>query len=184
MALEPNNNNHKEEVASQPAPASQSPEELLKSVEAKRDEYLSGWQRAKADFSNYKKEEFKRLEEVARYGQEELVKECITILDNFDLGLRALEKAGAVERGIYLIRGQIEDVLKRQGLKRIEIKTGDMFNPMVAEALHDVESDLPPGSVVEEIAPGYELHDKIIRPARVTVSKPRSDPSTRSPEAT
>ena len=51
------------------------------------------------------------------------------MLDNFDLGLRAMEKAGPVEKGIYLIRSQIEDILKKRGLTKMEIKTGDMFDP-------------------------------------------------------
>lgn len=143
----------------------------LKLCEAKRDEYLAGWQRAKADFLNYKKEEYKRLEEIARYGSEEFIRELITILDNFDLGLASLEKAGPVEKGIYLIRGQIEEVLKRRGLKKITIHKGDKFNPATQESIGEVESEGPEGVVIEEISPGYELYDKIIRPARVKISK-------------
>src|SRR5437762_451380 len=89
----------------------------LETIKKQRDEYLAGWQRAKADFINYKKEEMKHLEEVAQYGSKDLIKDLISVLDNFDLGLRALEKAGPVEKGIYLIRSQIEDILKRQGLE-------------------------------------------------------------------
>src|SRR5882672_7995827 len=92
--------------------------EKLAAAEKQRDEYLSGWQRAKADFINYRKEEMKHLEEVARYGNEDLIKDLISVLDNFDLGLRALEKAGPVERGVYLIKTQIEDILKKRGLVR------------------------------------------------------------------
>src|SRR5690348_17419356 len=90
-------------------------EKKLTEVEAKRDEYLAGWQRAKADFINYKKEEMKHLEEIARYGSEDLIKDLISVLDNFDLGLRSLEKHGPVEKGVYLIRSQIEDILRKRG---------------------------------------------------------------------
>src|SRR6185437_1171147 len=82
-------------------------ENELDEIKKQRDEYLAGWQRAKADFANYKKEEMKHLEEVARYGSEDLIKDLISVLDNFDLGLRALEKTGPVEKGVYLIRSQI-----------------------------------------------------------------------------
>jgi len=149
------------------APIQEESEKLKK----ERDEYLSGWQRAKADFINYKKDELKRLEEVARYGSEELMGELITILDNFDLGLQALEKSGPVEKGVYIIRTQIEDVLKRRGLERINLKPGDKFDPTVAEAIAEVESDKPAGTIVEEIESGWRLYDKIVRPARVKVSK-------------
>ena len=150
-------------------------EEKLAAAEKQRDEYLAGWQRAKADFINYKKEEFKRLEEIARYGNEELIKDLIVILDNFDLGLAALEKAGPVEKGIYMIRQQIEDVLTKRGLEKIVLKPGDRFNPAISEAIHEVPSDKPAGTVVEIIEAGYRMYDKILRPARVTISKSRSE---------
>lgn len=145
--------------------------EKLAATEAQRDEYLKGWQRAKADFINYKKEEMRHLEEVAKYGSEDLIKDLISVLDNFDLGLRALEKSGPVEKGVYLIRSQIEDILKKRGLEKIDLKPGDPFDPAVAEALSEVVADRPPGTIVEEIEPGYRLHDKVLRAARVIVSK-------------
>lgn len=147
------------------------PQNELEAVTKQRDEYLAGWQRAKADFINYKKEEMKHLEEVARYGSEDLIKDLISVLDNFDLGLRALEKAGPVEKGIYLIRSQIEDILRKRGLEKVSVKVGDVFDPAVAEALSEVPSDRPAGTVVEEIEPGYRLHEKVLRPARVIISK-------------
>jgi len=143
----------------------------LAAAERQRDEYLSGWQRAKADFINYKKDELKRLEEMARYGNEEIMKDLVSVLDNFDLGLRAMERAGPVEKGVYMIRAQIEDILKRRGLERMSVKVGDEFDPAVAEAVAMTESDKPSGVILEEIEPGYKLHDKVIRPARVRVSK-------------
>jgi molecular chaperone GrpE len=146
-------------------------EAKLAAAEQQRDEYLAGWQRTKADFINYKKEEMKHLEDVARYGSEDLMKDLIGVLDNFDLGLRTLEKAGPVERGIYLIRSQIEDILKKRGIEKLTVKAGDEFDPMIAEAMTEVPSDRPPGTIVEEVEPGYRLGDKILRPARVILSK-------------
>jgi molecular chaperone GrpE len=146
-------------------------ETKLAEAEQRRDEYLAGWQRTKADFINYKKEEMKHLEDVARYGSEDLIKDLISVLDNFDLGLRTLEKAGPVERGIYLIRSQIEDILRKRGLEKVSVKAGDEFDPMIAEAMAEVPSDRPPGVIVEEVEPGYRLHQKILRPARVIISK-------------
>ena len=143
----------------------------LEEAKKQRDEYLSGWQRAKADFINYKKEEMKRLEEISQYGNVDLIKDMISVLDNFDLGLRSLEKAGPVEKGVYLIKSQMEDILKKRGVEKIDIKPGDQFDPNVAEALSEVPSDHPAGTVVEQIEPGYRLRDKIVRPARVIISK-------------
>ena len=146
-------------------------EEKLAKAEKDRDEYLAGWQRAKADFINYKKEELARLEEMAKYGNEDFIRELITVMDNFDLGLAALEKSGPIEKGIYMIRAQIEDILKRRGLERISVKVGDQFNPSHCEAIVEVESEKPPETIVEIIEPGYKLNEKIIRPTRVKISK-------------
>jgi molecular chaperone GrpE len=153
--------------------------EKLIEAEKQRDEYLAGWQRAKADFINYKKEELKHLEDVSRYGSAEFMKDLIAVLDNFDLALRTLEKEGPVEKGIYLIRTQIEDGLKKRGLEKIDIKEGDVFDPAVAEALAEVEAEKPPGTVVEIIEPGYRLYEKVLRPARVIVSREKEDPNSK-----
>ena len=145
--------------------------EQLAAAERQRDEYLAGWQRAKADFLNYKKEEMARLQDAIKYGSEDLVKDLISVLDNFDLALRSLERSGPVEKGIYLIRSQIEDILKKRGLARMEIKPGDLFDPATMEAMTETPSDLPPGTVAEEIEPGYRLHEKVLRASRVILSK-------------
>jgi len=143
----------------------------LEETKKQRDEYLAGWQRAKADFINYKKEEMAHLQEAVKYGSEDLIKDLVSVMDNFDLGLRVLEKAGPVEKGIYMIRSQIEDILKKRGLAKIETKKGDLFDPATMEAMTEIESDLPHGAVVEEIEPGYRLHEKVLRASRVIISK-------------
>lgn len=147
----------------------------LEACKKKCEEYLAGWQRAKADFVNYKRDEMKRYEDLARYASEDLMEELIGVLDNFDLGLRAMEKQGPVERGVYMIRTQIEDILKKRGLTRIPFSPGDSFDPAIHEAI--AEGDPPagggtsPGTVIEELSPGYRLHDKVMRPARVKIVK-------------
>ena len=161
----------KSEEKEVPQPDAREGEAKLAEIERQRDEYLAGWQRAKADFINYKREEMEKMGDIARYGNEELIKDLIGVLDNFDLALRTLEREGPVEKGIYLIRTQIEDILKKRGLMKIEIAEGDHFDPAVAEALTQVVSDKPEGTVAEMIEPGYRLHEKVLRPARVIISK-------------
>jgi molecular chaperone GrpE len=154
-----------------PEPTVADLKEQIEEMTVQRDEYLAGWQRAKADFINYKKEESNRAIEVARYGSEDLIKDLISVMDNFDLALRTLEKVGPVEKGIYLIRTQIEDILKKRGLEKVDVKEGDVFDPATAEALAEVASEKPAGAVVEVIEQGYRLHEKVLRPARVIISK-------------
>ncbi len=145
--------------------------EKLAVTEKQRDEYLAGWQRAKADFINYKKDEVRRFEDMIRFANEDLLEELIDVLDSFDLGLAALEKAGPVEKGVYMVRSKLESVLKQRGLERLSVKAGDMFDPSLSEAIVEAESDQPAGTILEIIEAGYKLHDKILRPARVKVSK-------------
>ena len=143
----------------------------LSKCQKERNEYLDGWKRAKADLINYKKDEMKRFEMMAKFSQEAIIKDLITVLDSFDLALAALEKEGKVEKGIYLIRAQLEDILKQNGLERVIISTGQPFDPSLQEAIASVDSDKPSGTVVEEVERGYLLHGKLVRPARVKVAK-------------
>lgn len=138
---------------------------------AEKEEYLAGWKRVKADFINYKKDELKRLEEIARFGNEDLIRDLITVLDSFDLGLLAMEKEGKAVKGMYMIRTQLEDVLKRKGLERVMISVGQPFDPALHESIASVESDLKSGMIVEEVERGYLLHGRMIRPARVKIAK-------------
>lgn len=151
------------------------PEEIdeLSKCQKERDEYLDGWKRAKADLINYKKDEAKRFEAIVKFSNESLVRELINVLDSFDLALIALENEAdsKKEKGLYLIRQQLEDILKQNGLERIIISVGQPFDPALQEAVAEVESDKPSGTIIEEVERGYLLNGKLIRPARVKVSK-------------
>jgi molecular chaperone GrpE len=151
-------------------------DELTK-TQAERDEYLKGWQRANADLANYRKDEAKRFDDFAKYKTDTILKECITILDSFDLAIASIEKqAGGgkngIEKGIYLIRSQMENMLKNHGVTRMVLKAGDVLDPMKAEALMEESSEtIQEGNITEEITPGYMLHDKVLRAAQVKISK-------------
>lgn len=145
-------------------------DELLK-CQKEREEYLDGWKRAKAELLNYKKDEAQRFEQIIKLANEDLIKDLLVVLDSFDLGLAALEKEGLAQKGMYLIRYQLEDILKSHGLEPISVSEGQPFNPATQEAIAEVESDKPSGTVIEEVEKGYLLNGQIIRPARVKVSK-------------
>lgn len=137
-------------------------------------EYLNGWQRAKADFINYKNDAGKRLEDTARFMTRSLVTDILPVLDSFDLACQQMEgKQGSEQeiKGILLIRSQLLDVLKKRGVEVISLHPGDPFNPELHEALGEVESSFASGVVVEEFQKGYILQGKVVRPARVRVAK-------------
>jgi len=176
-------------------------EDELTKCQKERDEYLDGWKRAKADLINYKKDEAKRFEAVVKFANEAIIRDLINVLDSFDLALIALTNADITQinaeinksqtnaddtqtnaeespresaswqKGLYLIRQQLEDILRQNGLERIIVSVGQPFDPALQEAIATVESDKPGGTVVEEVEKGYLLNGKLIRPARVKVAK-------------
>lgn len=148
-------------------------EELKDLEELKRqcEEYLNGWKRAKADLINYQKDEQKRLDDIVKFSNWDLVRDLVTVLDSFDLAIAALEKEGKVEKGVYMIKSQLEDTLKRRGLEKIVVVVGKPFDPSLQEAISESDSEEPAGTVVEEIERGYLLGGRVIRPARVKLSK-------------
>lgn len=146
--------------------------EELKQCGSEKREYLEGWQRAKADLINYKRDEAKRFEELAKFAAEGIVAEVVSALDSFDLALRH-DMPKDVEKGIVLIRSQLEDVLRRRGLEVIPATVGQRFDPSIHESLGEVEADGEEGMVAEELQKGYLLNGKVLRPARVKISKRR-----------
>lgn len=152
---------------------SQLQQEEIEKIKKERDEYLDGWKRAMADFSNYKKDEFKRIESVLKLSNEQLIKDLLPVLDSFDLALESLlanQSDAKIEKGVYLIRSQFEDVLKKYGLERITAPPGTPFDPAVHDAVVSVEGK-ESGTIAEEVERGYMLGGKIIRPVRVKVVK-------------
>jgi len=150
-------------------------EDALGRCARERDEYLNGWKRAKADLANYRKEEEERFSVFAQFSTEALIAELLALFDSFDLGLAAVNDDGEAKRGFYLIRGQLEDILKRRGLETILAPPGTPFDPARHEGVGEMTSEYPPGTVAEEESRGYAFGGRVLRPARVKVSKGQND---------
>lgn len=146
-------------------------ESELEKLKKQCEEYLNGWKRAKADLINYQKDEAKRFEEMMQYATGAMVRDLIPVLDSFELGISALEKNGPVDKGVYIIKTQLEEVLKRKGLEKIKVSPGDPFDPMKHESIGEIEGKVASGQVAEEIESGYLLNGKVVRPARVKLAK-------------
>lgn len=153
-------------------------EELKKELEIcqkQKSEYLTGWQRARADFLNYKKEERERIEEILKYTNEELIFKILPILDNFYLIETKLPediKKNENVKGILQIKNQIIDLLKREGVEELKIKVGDKFDPNYQEAVETTEKEgIEPGIILEITQKGYIINGRLLRPAKVKVSK-------------
>jgi len=150
-------------------------EKKLESCLKERKEYLEGWQRERADFLNYKKEQEKINKELFQKFKEKLIKNFLIILDNFDLILKEENLKNLNEeiiKGLLLIKSQFLDVLKKEGLKEIEVQEGDRFNPEIHEAVILEEKEgRKKDEIIEVLVKGYFLNGKVIRPAKVKVGK-------------
>jgi len=152
-------------------------EELKKKLEESeklKQEYLAGWQRARADFLNYKKEELKRVGNLVKVATENLILELLPILDNFDIAEKNLSKEKREDpniKGFLQIKKQILDFLKKQGVE--EIKTvGEKLNLQFHEVVEEVDTDeVETGYIIEEVQKGYEINGRVLRPAKVKVAK-------------
>lgn len=145
-------------------------EELRAKVEELEDRLL----RAKADTQNLRRRSAVEQSSAIRYANAELIKSLLGVLDDFERSLAATgtsDNLQAVVDGAGLVYQNLIQALRTQGLQAIDA-LHEPFDPNVHEAIMQQPcTDYPAGTVVEEIAKGYRLHDRVIRPTKVVVSK-------------
>jgi molecular chaperone GrpE len=153
-------------------------EELKKKLEEKEKEtkeVLDRMLRVAADFENYKKRAAREKEELIKFSNEEVIKAILPFVDNLERAVNHSEKvkeAQSLVEGVKLTIQQLLQSLNKFGLSPVE-SLGKPFDPAFHEAVMVVATDKhQPNHVVEEFHKGYLLHDRLIRPAAVSVSKP------------
>lgn len=151
-------------------------DELEKKAKAS-EEYYDRLLRQQAEFENYKKRTARDVEEFRKIANEALIEMLLPVLDNFD---RALFHAAKdtdpkhILEGIQMIRKLFEDALRKQGLTDIH-SLGEKFDPHIHEAIAFEETDeKEEGIVVEVFQHGYLLHDRLLRPATVKITKKKT----------
>jgi len=148
--------------------------EKLKVCQKEKEKYLAGWQRERADFINYRKDEEERLEEIGIFQQGRIILEFLTVLDSFEKAEEELKKISLSSedliqwaKGVLEIKNQIKKILEKERIQ--EIDTRGKFNPDLHEAIETVEGD--DDKIIEVVQKGYLLEGKLLRPARVKVGK-------------
>lgn len=146
----------------------------LKEAQAKRDEYLDGWQRCKAESVNVRKEAFAAADRAASRAKDSIIEDIIPVLDSFDMAATGEAWANVDESwrsGIEQIRNQLLDVLSRNGITRY-CKVGDMSDHNLHEIVQEMEDVAgESGEIVRILRYGYKTSEKILRPAQVIVKK-------------
>ena len=144
-------------------------------AKAKAIEYLDGWQRARADFANYKKRQEQQMSDLRTFAAMDLIKRLIPIADDFERAQKTLPEGIShmtwIE-GVMLVQRKLQLLLEAEGVKPIEARRGEVFDPNIHEAVtHDDVDGIDSGYVIEELQKGYKVGDKVIRPALVRVAK-------------
>jgi len=142
---------------------------LTEELEEMSEKYL----RLYAEFDNYKKRVNKDKEELLKYGQESILYELLTVIDNLDLALKHAsdEVSTGLIQGVEITYKELMKTLEKFGLTRVEAE-GKTFDPSVHHAMSQVENgELEENIVVEEYRKGFMLKDKVLRPSLVAVSK-------------
>ena len=158
----------------------QAGKEQFEALAQERDEVKDRFLRLQAEFENFRRRNLKERQEAHNYGNQNVFKDLLPTVDNLD---RAMEHSAdaaegsrgedlqALLQGIELVRREIQGVLGKHGVTKIEA-AGQLFDPAIHEAMTQVVDDeVPQGSVVQVLEEGYQLKDRMLRPARVVVSK-------------
>jgi molecular chaperone GrpE len=145
----------------------------LENLRSERDEFRDRLQRTAADFSNYQKRSHRELEETRKYAASGLALDMIGVVDNFQRALEAAE--GKMDedflKGFRMIEEQLLGMLAKHGIEPIEA-VGKPFDPNFHDALLEAEDpDLPDKTVKDELERGYMIHDRLLRPTKVRVSR-------------
>jgi molecular chaperone GrpE len=158
----------------------------LRAAQAEAERHLDDMRRLKADFENYRKRTLREQSVMAATAAQALVTKLLPVMDHFELAIAALSVNDAADdeakqartgdfdkmrKGVEMVFGELRDVLRGQGLEPIEAE-GKPFDPQRHEAVASVaDSDAEPGTVVDVVRAGYELHGRVIRPAMVRVAQ-------------
>ncbi|MBX3064679.1 MAG: nucleotide exchange factor GrpE [Anaerolineae bacterium] len=148
-------------------------EDQLKEAQSKAAEYLDGWQRARADFANYRKRADKERDEAYQNAAAETLAKLLPILDDLDLAINNVPAERAnddVVKGFQMIYRKLGLLLEGAGIKVIN-PVGEPFNPTQHEALGEVPAgDVAAGHVASVLRKGYLYGDRVLRAALVRVA--------------
>jgi len=148
--------------------------EELNKCQAEKQEYLAGWQRAKADYINLKKESDKEKQEIGAFAKSSFVSEILPVLDSFHMAFGNKETWEQApenwRKGVEYIHTQLLNILRDHGVEVIE-EVRVAFNPEIHQAIGTIDTSVESEDnlVLEVVKPGYKMKEKVVRPASVKV---------------
>ncbi|MCL4261104.1 MAG: nucleotide exchange factor GrpE [Anaerolineales bacterium] len=146
-------------------------QDQLEETKTKLAESVQGWQRAQADFQNYKKRIERDNELMHASMKSDIVKKILPVLDDLERAIQNRPADDAWGLGVDLILRKFQNILQAEGIKRIEA-TGAEFDPNFHEAIsHEPSDEVESHHVIEVVQNGYMLGERVIRPALVRVAQ-------------
>jgi molecular chaperone GrpE len=146
----------------------------LEEQKAKAAEYLDGWQRARAEFANYKKRIEKEQEDMIKSANGAFIVKLLPVMDDFERAFQTLplDLMGMTWlEGIALIQRKLQVLLEQEGVTVIESE-GQMFDPTLHQAVtHEESEEHEEGQIMGEVQKGYKMGDKVLRPSLVRVAR-------------
>lgn len=148
----------------------------LEEAKSYSEECKTDMLRKQADLDNYRKRLVREKENHARFANEGLITDLLDPLDNLDRAVASAEATkdfDSIYNGVKMVNDQLHTMLEKSwGLKKIACK-GEEFDPSLHEAyMMEQSEDYDKEVVINELGPGYVLHDRVLRPAKVKVGKP------------
>ena len=148
--------------------------ELVKRLEAERDEAVAARQRALADFRNYQRRAAESELRAGQGGAAGVIRSLLAVIDHFDLALGQDTEQITVEQllgGVRMVRDELVKMLESHGVDRIDPARGDEFDPNLHQAMmKQPDNTVEPNQVVSVLQSGYQMGDLVLRPAKVTVA--------------
>ena len=148
----------------------------LEALRVERDDLKDNWMRALADAENSRKRSERDRREAENYGGSKLARDLLPVYDNLKRGLEVAtdeqrEVASALIEGVELTMREIVNIFKKHGIEPILPEIGDRFNPQDHEAMFEAPAPgTKAGDIIQVMAEGFMLHDRLLRPAQVGVS--------------
>jgi len=141
-------------------------------MQRERDDFKDRWLRKSAEFDNYRKRVERERREQADQAVVDILQELLLVVDDFDRALTVSgDEGGAYRKGVELIHAKLHDMLRKQGVRAMDV-VGSDFDPNVHMAvMHEESPEHREGEVIGELQKGYMLHDRLLRPAMVKVAK-------------
>ena len=158
----------------------------LKSKEKEAQENYDRLLRVSAEFENYKKRASREMEEFRKFSNQSLIKEMLSVVDNLELAMNSTPADKTIDKGLLegleMTHREILKVFDKFHVKPIKAQ-GQPFDPTFHEAvMQEVTDDFPENTVVNEMQKGYLIHDRLLRPSMVVVSKPKTTKNDTNPQ--